>query len=100
MFSILIYFLELNLFKFLWKKLIIFALNTKYQKYRVQFIRPLFKKRNKFKKSNIPFSYYAILFLLSKVWQSLMHLGHQFEKIFLTKFSLLEIVLPKFLGVL
>ena len=48
MFSILIYFLELNLFKFLWKKLIIFALNTKYQKSRVQFIRPLFKKRNKF----------------------------------------------------
>ena len=47
------------------------------------------------KKSSIPFPYYAILFLLS-----LGHLGHQFEKISLIKFSLLEIVPPKLLGVL
>jgi len=61
MFSILVYILdyslELHLFKFLWKKIIIFALNTKY---RVRFICPLLKK------SNIPFLYYAIFFLLSK----------------------------------
>ena len=47
MFSILVYSLELNLYKFLLKKIIIFALNTKYEKYRVRFIRPLFKKSNK-----------------------------------------------------
>ena len=47
MFSILVYSLELNLFKFYEKKKIIFALNTKYQKYRVRSIRPLLKKINK-----------------------------------------------------
>ena len=45
MFNILVY--SLNLFKFLWKKIIIIVLNTKYQKYRVRFIRPLLKKSNK-----------------------------------------------------
>ena len=47
MFRILVYSLELNLLKFFWKKIIIFALNAKYQKYRVQFIRSLLTKSNK-----------------------------------------------------
>ena len=61
MFSISLYSLESNFFKFLRKKIIMFALNKKYQKYHVWFIPPLLKK------SNIPFPYYAILLLLSNV---------------------------------
>ena len=38
------------------------------------------EKQQMLKKSNIPFPYYAILFLLSNVKQSLGHLSHQFEK--------------------
>ena len=59
MLIILVYSFQLNLFKYLWKKITMFALNTIYQKYHVGFIRPLLKK------SNISFPYYAILFLLT-----------------------------------
>ena len=88
MFSILVYFLELNLFKLLWKKIIIFVLK------RPCVIHSSFvkEKQQMLKKSNIPFPYYDISFF--------GHLGHQFGKISLTKFLRLEIVPPKFLGVL
>ena len=45
MFSILVYSLELNLLKFLWKKIVIFALNAKQEKYRMQLIRPFIKEK-------------------------------------------------------
>ena len=61
--SISVHCLELNLFKFSGKKIIIFALNTKYQKYRVRFIRPFLKKATnvKEKQHSIPLLCYIIL---------------------------------------
>ena len=69
---ILVYSLELNFFKFLWRKVIIFALNTKYQKYRVRLICPLLKKSNKCsrkaKSHSPPMLYYSCCQTFNKLW--------------------------------
>ena len=66
MFSILVYFLELNLFKFFMKENDHICVEYEIPKIpcvtHLSFVK---EKQQMLKKRNIPFLYYAILFLLS-----------------------------------